>query len=64
LRKSQREKKSAISDGYIVYRTQEGCDLGHGDDPISFKQVIMSRNLSQWLEAMNDEMKSMEINKV
>jgi hypothetical protein len=64
LRKSQREKKYAISDDYIVYLTEEGCDLGHGDDPISFKQAIMSRNSSQWLEAMNDEMKSMEINEV
>jgi hypothetical protein len=64
LRKSQRERKSAISDDYIVYLTEEGCDLGHGDDPISFKQAIMSRNSSQWLEAMNDEMKSMEINEV
>jgi Reverse transcriptase (RNA-dependent DNA polymerase) len=64
LRKSQRERKSVISDDYIVYLTEEDCDLGHGDDPISFKQAIMSRNSSQWLEVMNDEMKSMEINEV
>jgi hypothetical protein len=64
LRKSQKERKSAISDDYIVYFTEEGCDLGHCDDPVSFKQVIMSRNSSQWLEVMNDEMKSMKINEV
>jgi Reverse transcriptase (RNA-dependent DNA polymerase) len=64
LRKSQRERKSAISDDYIVYLTEDGCDLGHVDDPVSFKQAIMSRNSSQSLEAMNDEMKSMEINEV
>jgi Reverse transcriptase (RNA-dependent DNA polymerase) len=64
LRKSQRERKSAISDDYIVDLTEEDCDLDHGDDPVSFKQVIMSRNSSQWLEVMNDEMKSMEINEV
>jgi hypothetical protein len=64
LCKSQRERKSAIFDDYIVYLTEEGCDLGHGDDPVFFKQAIMSRNSSQWLEAMNDEMKSMEINEV
>jgi Reverse transcriptase (RNA-dependent DNA polymerase) len=64
LCKSQRERKSAISDNYIVYLTEEGCDLGHGDNLVLFKQSIMSRNSSQWLEAMNDEMKSMEINEV
>jgi Reverse transcriptase (RNA-dependent DNA polymerase) len=64
LRKSQRERKFVISDDYIVYLTEEGCDLGHCDDPVSFKQTIMSRNSSQWLEAMNDEMKSMKINEV
>jgi hypothetical protein len=47
LRKSYREKNSVISDDYIAYLTKEGCDLGHGDDPDSFKQAIMSRNSSQ-----------------
>jgi hypothetical protein len=64
LRKSQRERKSAISDDYIVYLTEQGSDLGHGDNLVSFKQAIMSRNSSQWLEAMNGEMKSMKINEV
>jgi len=64
LRRSQRERRSAIPDDYIVYLTEEGCDIGNGDDPISFKQAIMSDKSSQWLEAMNDEMKSMEINEV
>jgi Reverse transcriptase (RNA-dependent DNA polymerase) len=64
LRKSQRERKSVISDDYIVYLTEKGCDLGHEDDPVSFKQALMSRNSSQWLEVMNDKMKSMEINEV
>jgi hypothetical protein len=64
LRKSQRERNFVISDDYIVYLTEEGYNLGHGDNLISFKQAIMSRNSSQWLEVMNDEMKSMEINEV
>jgi hypothetical protein len=64
LRKSQKERKSTISDDYIVYFTEEGCDLGHGDDPVFFKQAIMSRNSFQWLEVINDEIKSMKINEV
>jgi Reverse transcriptase (RNA-dependent DNA polymerase) len=52
LRKSQR-----------VYLTEKSCDLDHKDDPVSFKQT-MSRNSSQWLKIVNDEMKCMEINEV
>jgi hypothetical protein len=56
--KSQRARKSTITDNYIVYLTEECYDLGHGD-PITFKQVIISRNSSQWLKVMNDEIKYM-----
>jgi hypothetical protein len=53
-----------ITDDYIVYLIEEDCDLAHGDDPISFKQTIMSINSSQWLKIMNDEIKYMKINEV
>ncbi|KAJ3684738.1 hypothetical protein LUZ61_013902 [Rhynchospora tenuis] len=64
LRKSQRERKSAIPDDYVVYLTEEGGDIGHGDDPISFKDAMKSDKSSQWLKAMNDEMNSMQQNDV
>jgi hypothetical protein len=38
-RKSQRARKSIITNDYIVYLAEEGCDLDHGDDPIFFKQA-------------------------
>jgi hypothetical protein len=64
LHKTQKVRKSTITDDYIVYLIEEGCDLGHADDSISFKQTIMNRNSSQWLKAMNDEIKSMKFNEL
>ena len=34
------------------------------DDPISFEEAMRSDHSSKWLEAMEDEMKSMNANKV
>ena len=34
------------------------------DGPISFEEAMRSDNSSKWLEAMKDEMKSMNANKV
>ena len=34
------------------------------DDPISFEEAMRSDHSSKWLEAMEDEMKSMNVNKV
>jgi hypothetical protein len=33
-------------------------------DPTSFKEAMRNDNSSKWLEAMEDEIKSMSINKV
>lgn len=64
LQRSQRERRYVTHDDYIVYLTEEGCDIGSGDDPISSKKAITSDKSSKWLEAMNDQTKSMEINEV
>ncbi|KAF3656674.1 hypothetical protein FXO37_15359 [Capsicum annuum] len=39
-------------------------DLGIEDDPDSFSQAIESNNSDKWINAMKDELKSMEQNKV
>jgi hypothetical protein len=60
-RTSQRTRKSAISDDYEVYDSEEyqmECD------PISFEEAMRSDHSSKWLEAMQDEMRSMSTNKV
>ena len=60
-RRSQRVSKSAISAYYEVYNTEE---FQIEDDPTSFEEAMRSDHSSKWLEAMEDEMKSMNTNKV
>ena len=46
---------------YEVYNTEE---FQMKDDPTSFEEAMRSDHSSKWLEAMEDEMKSMNANKV
>jgi hypothetical protein len=34
------------------------------DDPTSYKEAIVSENSTKWIEAMEDELKSMSSNRV
>jgi hypothetical protein len=58
---SQRARRSAISDDYEVYVSEE---IQMEGDPTSFEDVMRSAYSSKWLEAVKDEMRSMSINKV
>jgi hypothetical protein len=60
-RMSQRIRRSAITDDYEVYETEE---FQMGDDPTSFEEAMRSDHSSKWLKAMEDETKSMSTNKV
>lgn len=60
LRRSQRERRSAISDDYVVYLQESDFDIGINKDPVSFSQAIESDNSSKWIDAMNEELKSMD----
>jgi hypothetical protein len=60
-RRSQMVRKSAISDDYKVYVSEEIQTEG---DPTSFEEAMRSAYSSKWLEAMEDAMISMSINKV
>jgi len=60
-RRSQRVRKSAISDDYQVYNSEEVQMEG---DPTSFEEAMRSSYSSEWLEDMKDEMKSMSTNDV
>ncbi|KAK2978429.1 hypothetical protein RJ640_002702 [Escallonia rubra] len=64
LRKSGRERWTAIYVDYIVYLDEADYNLGIENDPTSFKEAIMSDHSTQWLEAMKDELESMKINEV
>jgi hypothetical protein len=60
-RRSQRIRRSAITDDYEVYEIEE---FQMGDDPTSFEEAMRNDHSSKWLKAMEDEMKSMSTNKV
>ena len=60
-RRSQRVRKLAIPTDYEVYNTKE---FQMEDDPTSFEEAMRNDHSSKWLEAMEDEMKSMNANKV
>jgi hypothetical protein len=60
-RRSQRVRRSAIPDDYEVYNTEEFQMEGN---PTSFEEAMRSDNSSKWLEAMEDEIKSMSTNTV
>ncbi|XP_020260739.1 uncharacterized protein LOC109837062 [Asparagus officinalis] len=64
LRRSQRPRKSAISDDYVVCLQESKFNLGMDKDPVSFSQAMKSHDSNKWFDAMKDELKSMEHNEV
>jgi hypothetical protein len=59
VRRSQCERKSAISKDYVIYKSE---DIRKMDDPTSYKEAMMGENSKKWLEAMEDELISMSSN--
>ena len=64
LRRSIRERRLVILDDYIIYLQEHEFDMGLEDDPISFSQTKQCINSKNWIDAIKDEMKSMEDNDV
>jgi len=64
LRRSHRDRKSAISNDYVVYLQESENDLSIDNDPTSFSEAINGDNSDKWLDAMKDELKSMAHNDV
>ena len=60
-RRSQTARKPAIPDDYEVYECEEFQMKG---DPTSFEEAMRSAHSSKWLEAMQDEIRSMSTNNV
>ena len=48
----------------MVYVIENECDLSIDEDPVSFREAMESCNSDKWLNAMNEEIKSMSDNKV
>ena len=65
LRTSIRERRSEIPDDYIVFLQEHEVDVNLlEDDPINLQQALQGSNSHKWIDAMKDEIKSMEDNGV
>ena len=55
LRRSQRERRPAISNDYVVYLHETETNLSINDnDPVSFSQAISCDNSEKWLNSMKE----------
>jgi len=64
LRRSERQRRLAITNEYVVYSLEHECDLSIDEDPVSFRQTMESNNSERRFDAMKEELKSMDDNKV
>jgi len=65
LRRSQRERRQTILNDYVVYLYETKTNLSINDnDLVSFSQVVSYDNYEKWLNAMKEEINSMEHNGV
>jgi uncharacterized protein YqgQ len=65
LRRSTRERRSAISNDYIVFLQENEFNIGMmEDDLVTLRQALESVNSHKWTKAMDEEIKSMYDNKV
>jgi len=65
LRRSQRERRPVISNDYVVYLYETETNLSINDsDLVLFSQAISCDNCKKWLNAMKEEINSMEHNGV
>ena len=64
LRRSTRERRSAIPPDYLVYIGEQDYDIGSVTDPITYEEAVSCPQSELWLEAMRDEIQSMRHNGV
>ena len=63
-RRSTRTRKSAIPDDYVVYLGEHDFDIGQVSDPMTYKDAVTCPQSSMWVNAMQDEIASMDHNGV
>ncbi|BBG99469.1 transposable element gene [Prunus dulcis] len=64
LRRSHRITRPALTDDYFVYLQGAEHDINRTEDPMTFKQAMMSEKSENWWAAMKSELNSMEKNGV
>ena len=64
VRRSTRERRSAIPPDYLVYIGEQDYDIGSVTDPITYEEAVSCPQSELWLDAMRDEIQSMRHNGV
>ena len=63
-RRSTRTRKSAIPDDHVVYLGEHDFDIGPVSDPMTYKDAVTCPQSSMWVNAMQDEIASIDHNGV
>ena len=63
-RRSQRVRRLAISDDYMVHLQEHEYDGYDASDSVTYQEAIHCPQFTSWKEAMDDEMNSMYMNGV
>ena len=64
LRRSVRERRSAITNDYVVYDVEYECDLSLDKEPKIFRKAMKSKNAEKWSNAAEEKISSMKVNRV
>ena len=64
VRRSTRERRSAIPPDYLVYIGEQDYDIGSVTNPINYEEAVSCPQSELWLDAMRDEIQSMRHNGV
>lgn len=56
VRRSVRQMQHAISNDFLVYLSEDACDVGIVIDPKTYLEVITCSQSSMWTDAMHDGM--------
>ena len=64
VRRSTRERRSAIPPDYLVFIGEQDYDIGYVADPMTYAEAVSCPQSELWLDAMKDEIQSMRHNGV
>ena len=64
VRRSTRERRSAIPPDYLVYIGEQDYDIGSVADPMTYAEAVSCPQSELWLDAMKDEIQFMRHNGV
>ena len=65
LKRYIRKRRHVILNDYIIFFQEHEVGIGMvKDEPINFHQAIKISNLQRWINAMNEEIKSMSDNDI